>query len=202
LDLLNKSDVMDFFTQHKPDIVIDAAAKVGGIYANSTQPVDFLIDNLTIQNNLMTAAHQIDCSKFIFLSSSCVYPKLAVQPIKESYLLSGELEKTNDTQAIAIANDLACDVDCSSAAGHQAALAPTGETSQKVLRLGDVFSGYHAAAPGHSLASPLNVQNECVPPNSRMTVIAVWRLRRRASIVNEYRAVPVALAIRSSSSAG
>jgi len=101
LDLRNKSDVMDFFTQHKPDIVIDAAAKVGGIYANSTQPVDFLIDNLTIQNNLMTAAHKIDCSKFIFLSSSCVYPKLSVQPIKESYLLSGELEKTNESYAIA-----------------------------------------------------------------------------------------------------
>jgi GDP-L-fucose synthase len=101
LDLRNKSDVMDFLTQHKPDIVIDAAAKVGGIYANSTQPVDFLIDNLTIQNNLMTAAHQIDCSKFVFLSSSCVYPKLAIQPIKESYLLSGELEKTNEAYAIA-----------------------------------------------------------------------------------------------------
>ena len=101
LDLRNKSAVMDFFTQQNPDIVIDAAAKVGGIYANSTQPVDFLIDNLTIQNNLMTAAHQIDCSKFIFLSSSCVYPKLAKQPIKENYLLTGELEKTNEAYAIA-----------------------------------------------------------------------------------------------------
>jgi GDP-L-fucose synthase len=101
LDLQNKSDVMDFFIRNKPDVVIDAAAKVGGIYANSTQPVDFLIDNLTIQNNLMTAAHQIDCSKFIFLSSSCVYPKLAKQPIKENYLLTGELEKTNQAYAIA-----------------------------------------------------------------------------------------------------
>ena len=84
LDLRNKSDVMDYFTNHKPDAVIDAAAKVGGIYANSTQPVDFLIDNLTIQNNLMVAANEINCTKFIFLSSSCVYPKLAKQPIKES----------------------------------------------------------------------------------------------------------------------
>jgi len=83
LDLRNKSDVMDYFTNHKPDAVIDAAAKVGGIYANSTQPVDFLIDNLTIQNNLMVAANEINCAKFIFLSSSCVYPKLAKQPIKE-----------------------------------------------------------------------------------------------------------------------
>jgi len=82
-------------------VVIDAAAKVGGIHANSTQPVDFLIDNLAIQNNLMTAAQHIDCSKFIFLSSSCVYPRLAKQPIKENYLLTGELEKTNQAYAIA-----------------------------------------------------------------------------------------------------
>ena len=101
LDLRNKSDVMDFFTEQNPDIVIDAAAKVGGIYANSTEPVDFLIDNLTIQNNLMAAAHQINSSKFIFLSSSCVYPKLSKQPIKENYLLTGELEKTNEAYAIA-----------------------------------------------------------------------------------------------------
>ena len=101
LDLRNKSDVMDFFVDLKPDVVIDAAAKVGGIYANSTRPVDFLVDNLTIQNNLMTAANQIHCSRFIFLSSSCVYPKFAKQPIKESYLLNGELEKTNQAYAIA-----------------------------------------------------------------------------------------------------
>jgi len=101
LDLRNKSDVMDFFIINKPEVVIDAAAKVGGIHANSTQPVDFLIDNLAIQNNLMTAAQHIDCSKFIFLSSSCVYPKLAKQPIKENYLLTGELEKTNQAYAIA-----------------------------------------------------------------------------------------------------
>jgi GDP-L-fucose synthase len=101
LDLRNKSDVMDFFVKNKPDVIIDAAAKVGGIYANSIQPVDFLVDNLTIQNNLMTAAHQIDCSRFIFLSSSCVYPKFANQPIKESYLLTGELEKTNQAYATA-----------------------------------------------------------------------------------------------------
>ena len=101
LDLRNKSDVMDFFIDIKPDVIVDAAAKVGGIYANSIQPVDFLVDNLTIQNNLMTAAHQIGCSRFIFLSSSCVYPKFANQPIKESYLLTGELEKTNQAYAIA-----------------------------------------------------------------------------------------------------
>ena len=101
LDLRNKSDVMDFFIEHKPEVVVDAAAKVGGIYVNSIEPVDFLIDNLTIQNNLMMAAHLSDCARFIFLSSSCVYPKFASQPIKESYLLTGELEKTNQAYAIA-----------------------------------------------------------------------------------------------------
>ena len=101
LDLRNKSDVMDFFIEHKPEVVVDAAAKVGGIYVNSIEPVDFLIDNLTIQNNLMMAAHLTDCARFIFLSSSCVYPKFASQPIKESYLLTGELEKTNQAYAIA-----------------------------------------------------------------------------------------------------
>jgi GDP-L-fucose synthase len=101
LDLRNKSDVMDFFNQHRPDVVVDAAAKVGGIYANLIHPVDFLLDNLTIQNNLMMAAHMSNCSKFIFLSSSCAYPKFATQPIKESYLLTGELEQTNEAYAIA-----------------------------------------------------------------------------------------------------
>jgi GDP-L-fucose synthase len=101
LDLRNKSDVMDFFIEHRPEVVVDAAAKVGGIYVNSIEPVDFLIDNLTIQNNLMMAAHLSDCPRFIFLSSSCVYPKFASQPIKESYLLTGELEKTNQAYAIA-----------------------------------------------------------------------------------------------------
>jgi GDP-L-fucose synthase len=101
LDLRNKNDVLDFFAKHKPDVVIDAAAKVGGIYANSNQPVEFLIENLTIQNNLMIASSQYNCKKFVFLSSSCVYPKLAKQPINESYLLTGKLEKTNQAYAIA-----------------------------------------------------------------------------------------------------
>ena len=101
LDLRNKSNVIDFFHENRPDVVIDAAAKVGGIDANNTEPVDFLLDNLTIQNNLMFAAHKFNSAKFIFLSSSCVYPKFSQQPIKESYLLTGELEKTNQAYAIA-----------------------------------------------------------------------------------------------------
>ena len=101
LDLRNTEAVFDFFAEHKPNLVIDAAAKVGGIHANATYPVEFLIENTQIQNNLLSAAHKFLCEKFVFLSSSCVYPKDSLQPIKESYLLSGPLEVTNQAYAIA-----------------------------------------------------------------------------------------------------
>jgi GDP-L-fucose synthase len=101
LDLRNTEAVFDFFAEHKPNLVIDAAAKVGGIHANATYPVEFLIENTQIQNNLLSAAHKFLCEKFVFLSSSCVYPKDSLQPIKESYLLSGPLEETNQAYAIA-----------------------------------------------------------------------------------------------------
>ena len=101
LDLRNLEAVFSFFAKHKPDVVIDAAAKVGGIHANATYPVEFLIENTQIQNNLLSAAHEFQCEKFVFLSSSCVYPKDCPQPIKESYLLTGPLEITNQAYAIA-----------------------------------------------------------------------------------------------------
>lgn len=101
LDLRNPEAVFGFFAKHKPDVVIDAAAKVGGIHANATYPVEFLIENTQIQNNLLSAAHEFQCEKFVFLSSSCVYPKNCPQPIKESYLLTGPLEITNQAYAIA-----------------------------------------------------------------------------------------------------
>jgi GDP-L-fucose synthase len=101
LDLRNPAAVFDFFEDNKPNIVIDAAAKVGGIHANATYPVEFLIENTQIQNNLLSAAHKFRCEKFVFLSSSCVYPKDCTQPIKESYLLTGPLEITNQAYAIA-----------------------------------------------------------------------------------------------------
>ena len=85
----------------KPDLVIDAAAKVGGIGANSSHPVEFLSDNLQIQCNLMQAAHEADVEKFIFLGSSCIYPRDCAQPIKEEYLMTGSLEATNSAYAIA-----------------------------------------------------------------------------------------------------
>jgi GDP-L-fucose synthase len=100
-DLRNQQKTRDLLLDVKPDVVIDAAAKVGGILANSTEPVDFLLNNLQIQTNLFSACHEADVRKVVFLSSSCVYPKLAEQPIKESSVLTGSLEETNSAYAIA-----------------------------------------------------------------------------------------------------
>jgi GDP-L-fucose synthase len=101
LDLLDRKAVFDFLAAEKPDAVIIAAAKVGGIHANNTYPVQFLTENLQIEANLMDAAHAAGIKKLLFLGSSCVYPKMAQQPIKEEYLLTGELEKTNEAYALA-----------------------------------------------------------------------------------------------------
>ena len=101
LDLRNQSKVYDFFRDSKPDVIIDAAAKVGGIMANKDYPYQFLLENMQIQNNLISAAHKNNVLKFIFLGSSCIYPKLAPQPLKEEYLLNGSLEPTNEWYAIA-----------------------------------------------------------------------------------------------------
>ena len=110
LDLRNQAEVNAFFAQEKPGVVIDAAAKVGGILANNTYPYAFLMDNLQIQNNLIAAALHNNVPKFIFLGSSCIYPKLAPQPLKEEYLLTGPLEPTNEWYAIAkIAGVKACE---------------------------------------------------------------------------------------------
>jgi GDP-L-fucose synthase len=101
LDLRNRDAVFAYLRESKPDVVIDAAAKVGGIHANDTYPAEFLSDNLLIQVNLMDAAAAVDVEKFVFLGSSCIYPKFAPQPIPESSLLSGELEPTNSAYAVA-----------------------------------------------------------------------------------------------------
>ena len=101
LDLRNQVAVKDFIAQEKPEVVIDAAARVGGILANNDYPYNFLMENLQIQNNLIDSALQQGVEKFIFLGSSCIYPKLAPQPLKEEYLLTGELEPTNEWYAIA-----------------------------------------------------------------------------------------------------
>ena len=101
LDLRNQSQVYGFLNTTKPDVVIDAAAKVGGILANNDYPYQFLMENMKIQNNLISASHELNVSKFIFLGSSCIYPKLAPQPLKEEYLLTDSLEPTNEWYAIA-----------------------------------------------------------------------------------------------------
>ncbi|WP_073351392.1 GDP-L-fucose synthase family protein [Flavobacterium xanthum] len=101
LDLRNQQAVRDFISKEKPEVIIDAAAKVGGILANNNFPYQFLMENMQIQNNLIDTAVQSGVEKFIFLGSSCIYPKLAPQPLKEEYLLTNSLEPTNEWYAIA-----------------------------------------------------------------------------------------------------
>jgi GDP-L-fucose synthase len=101
LDLLNRKAVFEVLASEKPDAVIVAAAKVGGIMANSTYPVEFLSENLQIEANLIDGAHAANIDRLLFLGSSCIYPKLAPQPIKEEYLLSGPLESSNEPYALA-----------------------------------------------------------------------------------------------------
>ena len=101
LDLKNQNAVLDFYHTEKPEVVIDAAAKVGGILANNNFPYQFLMENMQIQNNLIDGALKSGINKFIFLGSSCIYPKFAPQPLKEEYLLTDSLEPTNEWYAIA-----------------------------------------------------------------------------------------------------
>lgn len=110
LDLRNQAAVMEFYRNEKPEIVIDAAARVGGILANNDYPYQFLMENMQIQNNLIDGAHRLECETFVFLGSSCIYPKLAPQPLKEEYLLTAPLEPTNEWYALAkIAGVKACE---------------------------------------------------------------------------------------------
>jgi GDP-L-fucose synthase len=101
VDLLDAKATRNFISQAKPSLIVDAAAKVGGIGANNSYPVEFLGDNLTIQSNLMQAAFKADVPGFVFLGSSCIYPRDCMQPIKEEYLMTGPLEATNSAYAVA-----------------------------------------------------------------------------------------------------
>jgi GDP-L-fucose synthase len=101
LDLTEQAAVREFFERERPQAVIMAAARVGGIQANSTQPAEFIRDNLLVQDNVIDSAYRSGVEKLVFLGSSCIYPKLAPQPIKEDYLLSGPLEPTNEWYAVA-----------------------------------------------------------------------------------------------------
>ena len=101
LDLTDSAAVAEFFEKEKPDWVVQAAAKVGGIYGNNTYPVEFMLENLKIQNNIIENAYKNNVKKLLFLGSSCIYPKETPQPMKEEHLLSGYLEKTNEGYALA-----------------------------------------------------------------------------------------------------
>ena len=101
LDLTRQADVEKFFAEEKPEYVFLAAAKVGGIHANNTRPAEFIYENLMIESNIIHSAYKYGVKKLLFLGSSCIYPKFANQPIKEEYLLTGELEPTNEAYAIA-----------------------------------------------------------------------------------------------------
>ena len=101
VDLMDAKSIVDFIAKTKPSLIVDAAAKVGGIGANNSFPVEFLSDNLAIQSNLMNAAHKAGVPNFVFLGSSCIYPRDCAQPIKEEYLMTGPLEETNSAYAIA-----------------------------------------------------------------------------------------------------
>ncbi len=109
LDLTNQAETLEFIKDENIEVIIDAAAKVGGILANDTYPYDFIMQNMLIQNNLIQAAVENKIRQFIFLGSSCIYPKMAPQPLKEEYLLTGPLEQTNEWYAIAkISGIMAC----------------------------------------------------------------------------------------------
>ena len=101
VNLLDRVKTFAYIKDLKPNVIIDAAAKVGGVGSNNAYPVEFLSQNLQIQSNLMDAAHEVKVEKFVFLGSSCIYPRNCAQPIKEDYLLTGELEQTNSAYAIA-----------------------------------------------------------------------------------------------------
>lgn len=101
LDLTDKIKVFEFYKSNQPDVVILSAAKVGGIHANNTYPVDFLLENLFIQNNIISGAHNFSVKKLLFLGSSCIYPKNIDDPISEDHLLTGSLEETNEWYAVA-----------------------------------------------------------------------------------------------------
>jgi GDP-L-fucose synthase len=101
VDLMDAQATEDYIGNSKPTLIVDAAAKVGGIGANSSYPVEFLSDNITIQGHLMRAAHRVGVPNFVFLGSSCVYPRNCAQPIKEEYLMTGPLESTNSAYAVA-----------------------------------------------------------------------------------------------------
>ena len=164
LNLLNQQDVHDFFENEKPEYVFLAAAKVGGIFANNTYRADFLYENLTIESNVIHAAHVHRVKKLLFLGSSCIYPKMAPQPLKETYLLTGLLEETNEPYAIAkIAGIKLCEAYRDQYGDNFISVMPTN-----LYGIGD---NYH---PTHSHVLPALIRRFHEAKEANAEAVTVW----------------------------
>lgn len=164
LNLLNQQDVHDFFENEKPEYVFLAAAKVGGIFANNTYRADFLYENLTIESNVIHAAHVHRVKKLLFLGSSCIYPKMAPQPLKETYLLTGPLEETNEPYAIAkIAGIKLCEAYRDQYGDNFISVMPTN-----LYGIGD---NYH---PTHSHVLPALIRRFHEAKEANAEAVTVW----------------------------
>lgn len=152
LDLTNQSAVMQFFQAEKPEYVFLAAAKVGGIFANMADPLSFVRDNLMIQNNVFDAAHKSGVKKFLFLGSSCIYPRDCEQPMKEEYYLDGKPEPTNQSYAISKMAGLQMCM------AHNAALKATGKGMEcRAVQPPNLYGeGDHFGPQGHALAGMMH----------------------------------------------
>jgi len=186
LDLRNQAAVNDFFKTERPEIVIIAAAKVGGILANNTYRAEFIYDNLMIETNLIHAAHLYGTEKLLFLGSSCIYPKLAPQPIKEEYLLSGYLEYTNEPYAIAkIAGIKLCENYYKQYGCNFYSVMPTnlyGPNDNYNLETSHVLPAlirkFHDAKLAHSANQPINHSvNQQIKQSTNQTIcrsVTIW----------------------------
>lgn len=186
LDLRNQSAVNGFFKTERPEIVIIAAAKVGGILANNTYRAEFIYDNLMIETNLIHAAHLYGAEKLLFLGSSCIYPKLAPQPMKEEYLLSGYLEFTNEPYAIAkIAGIKLCENYYKQYGCNFYSVMPTnlyGPNDNYNLETSHVLPAlirkFHEAKLAHSVNQPINHSvNQQIKQSTNQTIsqsVTIW----------------------------
>src|SRR5437764_1893482 len=181
VDLRDERLVRDFFAEERPEVVVLAAAKVGGIKANIDAPVEFLIENLQIQNNVIRAAHEAGTRKLLFLGSSCIYPKFAPQPIPESALLSGPLEPTNEPYAIAkIAGVKLCQAFAREYGANFISVMPTN-----LYGPGDDFD----LDPSHALAALLRKAHEAkVNRHRELVVWGTGEPRRECQHVDDFAA--------------
>ena len=164
LDYLNQNNIYEWFQTNNPDIVIIAAAKVGGIIANATNPADFILENLKIQTNLIETSWKFGVKRLLFLGSSCIYPKFAKQPIREEYLLDGNLEKTNESYAIAkIAGMKLCEALRKQYGFDAISLMPTN-----LYGTGDNYD------PLNSHVMPALIRKFCVASKNSSPTVSCW----------------------------